>query len=67
MGLAKRIKEKLNVIVACTLQDEDVWVNAMDENFKEKTWKLMKEKAKDVDIFFAVSDYYGQLMKPLLY
>ncbi len=65
-GLAKRIKEKLDVIVVCTLQDEDVWVNAMEENFKIKTWELMKERARDVDVFFAVSNYYANKMKRLL-
>lgn len=66
LGLAKRLKEKLDVIVVCTLQDEDVWVNAMDEYFKNKTWELMKERAKDVDAFFAVSDYYAKEMQPVL-
>jgi glycosyltransferase involved in cell wall biosynthesis len=66
IGLAKRIKERLNVKVVCTLQDEDVWVNAMDDNFKNKTWSLMKERAKDVDIFFAVSSYYAKEMQPIL-
>ena len=66
LGLAKRIKEKLDVIVVCTLQDEDVWVNAMDEDFKNKTWALMKERARDVDAFFAVSDYYAKEMQPVL-
>jgi glycosyltransferase involved in cell wall biosynthesis len=66
LGLARRIKEKLDVKVVCTLQDEDVWVNAMDENFKIKTWALMKERAKDVDAFFAVSTYFANFMKPLL-
>lgn len=66
LGLARRIKEKLDVKVVCTLQDEDVWVNAMDESFKIKTWALMKERAKDVDAFFAVSSYFAGYMKPLL-
>ena len=66
MGLARRIKERLDVKVVCTLQDEDVWVNAMDEHFKVQTWDLMKERARDVDAFFAVSDYYAKEMQPIL-
>lgn len=66
LGLAKKIKEKLDVTVVCTLQDEDVWVNEMKDSFKAKTWELMKERAKDVDLFFAVSDYYANEMKELL-
>ena len=63
LGLARRIKEKLDVLVVCSLQDEDVWVNAMDENFRKKTWNLMSERAKDVDAFFAVSDFYAGVMR----
>lgn len=66
IGLARRIKERLNVKVVCTLQDEDVWVNAMDEHFKVQTWDLMKERARDVDAFFAVSRYFANAMQPVL-
>ncbi len=66
IGLAKRIKEKLDVIVVCTLQDEDVWVDAMDEYFKKKTWDTMKERAHDVDAFFAVSSFFAKEMQPIL-
>lgn len=66
IGLARRLKERLDVIVVCTLQDEDVWVNAMDEEFKRSTWELMKDRAKDIDAFFAVSDYYANEMKTVM-
>jgi len=66
IGLARRIKERLKVKVVCTLQDEDVWVNAMEEHFKIQTWELMKERAKDVDAFFSVSRYFAKYMQPLL-
>jgi hypothetical protein len=29
LGLAKRLKEKTGVPVVCSLQDEDVWVDAV--------------------------------------
>lgn len=63
MGLAKEVGEQLKIPVVCSLQDEDVWVDAMNEHYREKVWKLMSEKAKDVDAFIAVSDYYASEMK----
>lgn len=63
LGLAHRIKEKLNVPIVCSLQDEDVWVDAMKPVFREQIWKLMSEKAKDVDYFIAVSDYFLKVMQ----
>jgi glycosyltransferase involved in cell wall biosynthesis len=58
MGLVAKIKEELNVPVFCTLQDEDVWINAMREHYKPRLWDLMSEKAKDVDAFIAVSHFF---------
>lgn len=66
IGLAKRIKERLNVKVVCTLQDEDVWVNEMDRDFRDQTWALMNQRARDVDAFFSVSRYYADEMQPKL-
>jgi glycosyltransferase involved in cell wall biosynthesis len=62
LGLAHRIKERLKVPVVCSLQDEDVWVDAMGGGYREKVWKLMSEKAADVDAFIAVSDYFKERM-----
>lgn len=66
LGLAHRLKEKLDVPVVCSLQDEDVWVDNMKEPFIEKVWALMREKARDIDMFVAVSDYYAGFMSQKL-
>lgn len=66
LGLARRIREKLDVLVVCSLQDEDTWVDVMDEKFRTRTWQLMEERARDVDAFFAVSDHYARRMKDQL-
>ncbi|MDA3928869.1 MAG: glycosyltransferase family 4 protein [Prolixibacteraceae bacterium] len=60
LGLARRMKEKLNVPVVCSLQDEDVWVDVMKPSAREHVWKLMGERAKDVDAFIAVSEFYAK-------
>ena len=63
LGLAHRIKERLNVPIVCSLQDEDVWVDAMKPVFRDQIWKLMSEKAKDVDHFIAVSNFFSDVMQ----
>lgn len=66
LGLARRIKTRLKVHVVCSLQDEDVWVDAMDKRYQDKVWKLMNEKSVDVDAFIAVSDFFaGRMMKQM--
>ncbi len=63
MGLARKIKDELGIPVVCSLQDEDVWIDAMADSYQEKLWNLFSEKAKDVDAFIAVSEFYGRVMK----
>jgi glycosyltransferase involved in cell wall biosynthesis len=63
MGLARKIKDELGIPVVCSLQDEDVWIDAMNDSYQEKLWALFSRKAKDVDAFIAVSQFYGEVMK----
>jgi glycosyltransferase involved in cell wall biosynthesis len=63
LGLAHQIRKKINVPVVCSLQDEDVWVDAMKPAFQKQIWKLMNEKAKDVDAFISVSHFFADVMK----
>ena len=66
LGLTHLLKERLKIPVVCSLQDEDVWVDGMDEAFKEKTWNLLREKATEVDRFISVSHYFTTFMQEKL-
>ena len=63
LGMARQIREEIGVPVVCSLQDEDVWVDAMNEPYPEKIWGLLAKKASDVDAFVAVSHYFAGVMK----
>ena len=66
LGLAHKLKERLGVPVICSLQDEDVWIDPMHAEVRDKVWALMTEKAADIDVFVAVSQYYASFMKDRL-
>jgi glycosyltransferase involved in cell wall biosynthesis len=63
LGLAGEIKRQVAVPVVYSLQDEDVWVDVMEEPYRQRIWDLMAEKAKDVDLFIAVSHYFSGVMQ----
>lgn len=63
LGLVSKIKKELDIPVVCTLQDEDVWIDAMRPEYVDRLWKLMSEKALEVDAFFPVSHYFSGIMK----
>ena len=61
LGLAYKLKERTNVPVVCSLQDEDVWVDVMKPASRDEVWKLMHEKSQYVDLFVSVSNYYAEV------
>jgi len=63
LGIAQRLKQRLNVPVFCSLQDENTWVDVMRPSYREKVWNLMSEKSDYVDKFVSVSNYYAELTK----
>lgn len=60
LGLAKQVKAVLGCKIVCSLQDENEWVDPMEEAYQRQVWGLMAEKAVDVDRFIAASQYYSR-------
>ncbi len=60
LGLAHRLKHDLGALVVCSLQDENEWVDDMNAGHQRQVWGLMAEKAADVDLFIATSQYYAR-------
>ncbi len=66
LGLAHRLKKDLGTGVVCSLQDENEWIDLMEESCQEKIWNIMAERAEDVDAFVTASQYYsGKSQKQL--
>ncbi|MCK5146384.1 glycosyltransferase family 4 protein [bacterium] len=62
LGLARPIKEALNIPVFCALQDEDIFIDPLPENYRQQVWDLMAQQVQYVDGFITVSDYYAEFM-----
>ncbi|HSA00505.1 MAG TPA: glycosyltransferase family 4 protein [Candidatus Paceibacterota bacterium] len=66
LGLARQLKQRLNCVVVCSLQDEDQWIDAQSPHGAAATWRLMSERALDANGFIAPSRYYARLMEDRL-
>jgi len=62
LGMARRIKAELNTSIVCTLQGEDAFLDSLPESHRAAAWKLVSERAADVDLFIAPSRYFADLM-----
>jgi glycosyltransferase involved in cell wall biosynthesis len=66
VGLAPTLHQQLNVPVTCTLHGEDAFLNSLPEPHKSTAWNLIKEKAKSLAAILSVSNFYREVMAPLL-
>lgn len=62
VGLARRLKTDLGACVACTLQGEDTFLDALPQPHRDAAWRLIAERAADVDVFIAPSRYFADYM-----
>ena len=62
IGLAKPLREALNVPIVCTLQGEDLFLENLHEPWKSESLDLIRRQIGDVDLFLPVSDYYVDFM-----
>ena len=60
-GLAKQIKNKLNIPIVCLLQDEDGFLDGLGP-YSKQCWNELKERTADIDLFISVSNYYADVM-----
>jgi glycosyltransferase involved in cell wall biosynthesis len=66
ISLAPAIKAELNVPVCCTLQGEDLFLNGLREPYRSESLRIIRENARYVDAFIAVSHYGARSMADLL-
>jgi glycosyltransferase involved in cell wall biosynthesis len=62
IGIGQAIRKRFGIPIVCTMQDEDVWIDAMEEPWRTRCWDTMRDGGKDVGAFIAVSRYFGSVM-----
>lgn len=65
-GMARRLKSELGVPVVCALQGEDYFLDDLVAPYSTQAWAEMAKRAADVDLFIAVSRYFGEKMQKRL-
>ena len=62
IGMARRIRSALHVPVACMLQGEDAFLDALGEPHRTRCWELLASRVAEADVLMAPSRYFGDLM-----
>jgi glycosyltransferase involved in cell wall biosynthesis len=61
-GMTSRLKQKLGAPVVCLLQDEDGFLDGLAASHAEQAWGIVRERARDIDAFLSVSQYFSGVM-----
>ncbi len=59
-GVAGGLKAALGVPVLCGLTGEDIFLDQLPEPYRAEAFKLVRERAGDVDGFVALTQYYAR-------
>ncbi len=66
LGLAPALRETLGARIVCSLQDEETWLDALDDPYRDACWAAVREAARCVDLFLPVSAYYADKAREFL-
>jgi glycosyltransferase involved in cell wall biosynthesis len=61
LGLARQLKQRMNVKIVCSLLNEDDWVDDMVEPYRSKAWQMIAAESVYVDVFVTPSRYSKDL------
>jgi glycosyltransferase involved in cell wall biosynthesis len=62
IGMGRRIREATGAKIACTLQGEDGFLDALGAPYSEQCWKLIGESGAEFDALIPVSHYHREVM-----
>jgi glycosyltransferase involved in cell wall biosynthesis len=65
-AIVERIKSRLRVPVICTLQGDDIFLEALPEPARSEALGLIRENCRLVDGFISTSAYYAEFMASYL-
>ena len=58
IGIAKAIKNRINIPIVCSLQDEEIWLDSLDSHYAQEAWTSIRNNINYIDRFIASSKFY---------
>lgn len=62
-GIAKEIKKRMAVPIVCSVQDEEVWIDSLDEKGAYNAWQGIKDNLHHIDSFITTSGFYKSFLR----
>jgi glycosyltransferase involved in cell wall biosynthesis len=61
IGIAKAVKQRINIPVVCSLQDEEIWIDSLRGAFLQEAWQGIIDNIRYIDKFVTTSEFYKKV------
>lgn len=66
IGIARILRTRLQIPIVCSLQDEEVWIDDMEEPYATRAWQQIDQNRRYVDQLITTSEYYKKMAQERL-
>jgi len=63
IGIAKTLRQHFAIPIICSVQDEEVWIDSLNEKDAKIAWQGIAENVRYVDNFVTTSEFYREIIR----
>ena len=63
IGIAKVLRNQLNIPIICSVQDEEIWIDSLNKNDANLAWQSIAENIPYIDRFITTSEFYKDIVR----
>ena len=63
LGIAKTLRQHFAIPIICSVQDEEVWIDSLNEKDARIAWQGISENVRYVDSFVTTSEFYREIIR----
>ena len=61
IGIARELRKAVDIPIVCSIQDEEVWLDGLEQQYADRAWNSITEYSRYVDKFITTSRYYADI------
>jgi len=63
IGIAKVLRDQLDIPIICSVQDEEIWIDSLNKDDANLAWRSIAENIRYIDRFITASEYYKDIVR----
>jgi len=63
IGIAKVLRNHLNIPIICSVQDEEIWIDSLNKNDANRAWQSIAENIGYINHFTTTSEFYKDIVR----